>query len=624
MELRLNSPVGKDLPLKQIRQDYDAVFVATGVATGAQDGKALGIVGEDLEGYIHAVDFLRKINLGQKVHIGKKVGIIGGGNAAIDASRTALRLGADEVHIIYRRTRNEMPANAQEIDDAIEEGVQMNYLIAPKQIVGENGKVVGLECRRMELGEPDESGRRRPVPIEGSDFIIELDTLIPAISQVVDYGFAEGEEPFKTNRWGTIETDECLQTSLKGVFSGGDVVTGPDTVIEAIAAGQNAAYCIDQYLSGNPIVPKPKMETPVAQADLDAERKPRTPMPASDPKERIKNFDQVERGFSEEQARAEASRCLQCGICSECYACVEACKAGAIVHDMTEERFTLDVGAIVLAPGFDEFEPEQLEQYGYGRYPNVVTSIEFERILGATGPYEGHVKRPSDKTQPKKIAFLQCIGSRDSSCGKDYCSSVCCMYATKEAVIAKEHCPGLDATIFFMDMRSYGKQFDQYYERAQKDYGVRFVRSRISGILEDPDTKDLLLQYETEDGQLNTESFDLVILSVGLNPPKSAKQLSELLNLKLNRYGFMDSPEFHPLATNRDGVYVAGAFAGPKDVPETVMQASAAASCVEKLLSPLGVLAQPRKSIPNRSISKANPLESEYSSVIVESISAVW
>ena len=582
VELKLNSPVGKDLPLSQLRRDYDAVFIGA----GAQNGKTLGIEGEDLEGYLHAVDFLRRFNLGQSVNIGKKVGVIGGGNAAIDASRTALRLGADEVHIIYRRTQKEMPANAQEIEDALEEGVQMHFLLAPKRIEGSGGKLTGLLCQRMKLGEPDESGRRRPVPIEGSEESLELDTILPAISQAVDYGFAEGEEPLKTNRWNTIETDACLQTNLEGVFAGGDVVSGPDTVIQAIAAGQNAASFIDRFLSGEPMEPKPKDERPIAQPDLQAERKPRTKMPALDPKERARSFEQVELGFTEEQARQEASRCLQCGVCSECYACVEACKAGAIVHDMLEEHIDLDVGAIVLAPGFDEFEPQQLEQYGYGRYPNVVTSIEFERILGATGPYEGHVKRPSDETEPKKIAFLQCIGSRDNSCGKDYCSSVCCMYATKEAVIAKEHTPGLDATIFFMDMRSYGKQFDRYYERAQNEYGVRFVRSRISGIEEDPETNNLVLQYETEDGSLERDSFDMVILSVGLNPPKAAQQLSDLLHVKLNRFGFNDSPEFWPMSTSREGVFVAGAFQGPKDVPETVMQASAAAACVEKLLSP--------------------------------------
>ena len=581
VKLKLNAPIGKDIKMSDLRHDFDAVFIAA----GAQEGKKLDIPGEDLAGYIHAVDFLQNVNLRKPPGIGKKVGIIGGGNAAIDAARTALRLGADEVTILYRRTRKEMPANASEVDAAIEEGVKIEFLVAPKRIIGENDRVKGVECIRMKLGEPDASGRRRPLPVENSEFIVELDTVIPAISQELDFGFSEGEEPLKLNKWGAMETDEYLRTNLKGVFAGGDVVTGPDTVIQAIAAGKKAARYMDKFLSGEELKPEPKKDKPVAEMDQTATRKPRIPMPALDPKERIKTFEEVDLGFTIEQALEEASRCLQCGVCSECYACMEACKPGAILHEMTEEYINLDVGAVVLAPGFDEFDPQTLEQYGYKRFPNVVTSIEFERILGATGPYEGHVKRPSDKKEPRKVAFLQCVGSRDTSCGKDYCSSVCCMYATKEAVIAREHCPGMETALFFMDMRCYGKGFDRYYERAQKEYGVRFIRSRISGIEEDPKTGNLVLKYETEDGVLHSEEFDMVVLSVGLNPPKNAQKLADIFGIRLNQYGFTDSPEFHPLETTRQGIYAAGAFQGPKDVPETVMQASGAAVRAGSLLA---------------------------------------
>ena len=580
VKLRLNAPIGKDITLKKLREDFDSVFIAV----GAQKGKVLNIPGEDLKGYVHAVDFLRDVNLKKEASIGKKVAIIGGGNAAIDASRTALRTGAEKVTILYRRTRKEMPASEQEIDDAIEEGVKIEYLVSPVEIVGEAGEVTGIKCQRMELGEPDASGRRRPIPIEGREFTIPIETVIPAISQAVDYGFAEGEEPLKTNRWNTIETDECLRTNLEGVFTGGDVVTGPDTVIEAIAAGKKAARYINRHLTGQPMEPEKKSEVPVVEEQPGEEREPRVRMPARDPKERIKNFEEVELGFTEEEALKEASRCLQCGICSECLACVDACQAGAIDHDQVEEFVNLDVGAIVLAPGFDEFEPEGLEQYGYGRFPNVVTSIEFERILGATGPFEGHVKRPSDEKAPKKVAFLQCVGSRDTSCEQGYCSSVCCMYATKEAVIAREHSPGLEAALFYMDMRCYGKGFDKYYERAEDEYGVRFIRSRVSGLEQDPNTNNLIIKYETDDGILHSEEFDMVVLSVGLNPPKDARHLSAITGIELNKYGFGESKEFHPLETSREGIFMAGAFQGPKDVPETVMQASGVASRVERLL----------------------------------------
>ena len=215
---------------------------------------------------------------------------------------------------------------------------------------------------------------------------------------------------------------------------------------------------------------------------------------------------------------AEAERCLQCGGCSECLECVKACEAKAIDHQMKDEHLEIEVGSIILSPGFDEFQPSLKTEYGYGRFPNVVSSIEFERFLSASGPFKGQVLRPSDDKHPKKVAWIQCVGSRDPHIGKGYCSSVCCMYATKEAVIAKEHAPEMEATIFFMDMRAYGKDFDKYIERAKKDYGVRYIRSRVSHLKEDPKTKISLIHYETEEGEMVSEEFDLVVLSVGLGP----------------------------------------------------------------------------------------------------------
>lgn len=585
VEIKLNSPIGKnsDLTLDKLIEENDAVFISV----GAQISKKLGIEGEDVKGVSHAIDFLRELNLGIKPYVGKKVAVVGGGNAAIDAARTAQRLGAEKVMIVYRRTRKEMPANAAEVDAAEKEGIDLIYLTAPVRVISEKGNVTGLECIKMELGSPDSSGRRRPVPVEGSNFIIETDQIIPAISQEADLGFTGGK--FDLTKWGTFKVDNCFRTNIQKVFAGGDAVTGPDTVIEAISAGKKAAIHIDQFLSDTEIKPIPKKDKTHYTFETKKIYAPRVHQNELPIEVRIKNFEEVETGYTLEKAQAEASRCLECGICSECYECVKACKAGAIDHEMKAEELVLDIGAVVLAPGFDEFNPKILEEYGYGRYPNVVTSIEFERIMGATGPFLGHIKRLSDHKTPKKIAFLQCIGSRDERCGREYCSSVCCMYATKEAVIAKEHCKldgGLDTTIFIMDMRAYGKGFDQYYERAKKQYGVKYIRSRVSKIEEDSETKNPILYYESENGEFNKEQFDMVVLSVGLDSPSDAKNLAETFNLKLNRYGYNDISEFEPVATARRGVFVAGAFAGPKDIPETVMQASAAAAEVARVLSP--------------------------------------
>ena len=272
-------------------------------------------------------------------------------------------------------------------------------------------------------------------------------------------------------------------------------------------------------------------------------------------------------------------KCIGCGICQG------ICKAEAIDYELQNKKISLNVGGVVLATGFDEYDPTPLKQLGYGKHLNVITSTEFERILSASGPHAGLILRPSDGIIPRKIAFLQCIGSRDRRNGIDYCSSVCCMYTTKEAVIAKEHMNIVEPTIFTMDIRAYGKDFDKYIERAREEYGVRYIRRRISSIKEMPDTKDLKICYETKEGKVLEEIFNLVVLSVGMKPNQKSKDLAHKLNIELNEYGFCKTNTFTPVETSRPGIYVCGAFAAPKDIPETVIEASAAAGCVNVLLS---------------------------------------
>jgi len=271
--------------------------------------------------------------------------------------------------------------------------------------------------------------------------------------------------------------------------------------------------------------------------------------------------------------------CIGCGICQG------VCKAKAIEYDRKDEEVEINVGAIILAPGFDEYIPPEGNLYGYGKYKNVVTSIEFERILSASGPYAGRVLRPSDGDIPEKVAFLQCVGSRDyTGKGKPYCSSVCCMYTAKEAVIAHEHMHQIQPTIFSMDVRAYGKDFDKYIIRAQEEYSVRYIRSRVSSITEVPETKDLRIKYETEDGTVVVEDYHMVVLAVGLNPPNDAKFLAEKFGVELNEYDFAITDIFNPVQTSKPGIFACGAFSSPKDIPDTVTQASAAAGCVNQLL----------------------------------------
>jgi heterodisulfide reductase subunit A len=296
--------------------------------------------------------------------------------------------------------------------------------------------------------------------------------------------------------------------------------------------------------------------------------------------------------------------CIGCGNCER------QCKAGAIVYSQKSETKVLNVGSIILSPGFDEFDLlQKRKEYGYGKFPNVVSSLELERMLSATGPYGGLVLRPSDGEVVKKIAFVQCVGSRDRSIGNPYCSSVCCMFAIKEAVIAQEHNPGLEATIFFMDMRAFGKEFDDYYVRAEKEHGIRFVKNnRISSIEEDSTTNNLLVTFIDKDN-LVSEVFDMVALAVGMTAPKDAKDLSEKLDVELNPYDFCSTDIlFSPLQTSRPGIFVGGAFGAPKDIPDSVSEASGAAAKASSVIaSERGKLVTVKEYPPEKEVSGKEP-----------------
>jgi len=262
----------------------------------------------------------------------------------------------------------------------------------------------------------------------------------------------------------------------------------------------------------------------------------------------------------------------------KCKACEKFCPTEAIKFDDKEASVTLNVGSVIVTSGFKPFDPSNFDNYQYAKFPNVVTSLEFERILAAGGPTTGHVLRPSDNLEPAKIAWLQCIGSRDlNRCDNEYCSSVCCMYALKEAIIAKEHIGNaFEPTIFFIDVRTHGKDFEKYYERAKAE-GVRCIRSRVHTITEADETGTLALSYVSDSGEIIDENFDMAVLSVGMEPSDSAIDLAEKMGVEINGYNFIQTGDTAPVATSRPGIYVAGAIQGVKDIPESVMQASAAA-----------------------------------------------
>jgi NADH-quinone oxidoreductase subunit F len=315
VEIKTNTTVGKDVSLDKLKEEYKAVFIAI----GAQKGLKMKIPGEDAEGVIDAIEFLRDINLGRKVKIGDRVMVVGGGNSAIDAARVAKRLGKD-TKILYRRTRAEMPAIKSEIEEALTESIDIQFLAAPVNVISSNGKLEAIECIRMELGEMDQSGRRRPVPVEGSEFKVEVDTLILAISQEPDVSLLSGNG-LNISKWNTLEVDpETLSTNIKGIFAGGDVVTGPNTVTEAMAHGKTAAQMIDKYIKGEKLERKYKVTRPalyveaVKLTEEETKSLKRPKVQSLLVEQRLKDFSEVELGFTEADAILEAKRCLRCDL----------------------------------------------------------------------------------------------------------------------------------------------------------------------------------------------------------------------------------------------------------------------------------------------------------------------
>jgi len=436
------------------------------------------------------------------------------------------------------------------------------------------------------------------------------DTVIITIGQSADISLAESQG-IPVTPAGGIEADPVtLQTSLGWVFAGGDAFHGPKSVVEAIAGGKKAAESIHRYINSLDLKEGRDNTWEFTKPDVSNEqKKERISVRCLTPEERECNFSEVCLGYNEKEAREEAQRCLKCGICSECYQCVDTCLAEAIDHEMKPEIVEISAGSIILAIGFEPFDPTPYDSYYYTDHPNIVTSLEFERILSASGPYQGHLVRPSDHKEPEKIAWLQCVGSRDiNQCDHSYCSAVCCMYAVKQTVIAKEHSDKpLDAAVFYIDMRTYGKDFDRYYNRAEKENGVRFIRSRVHTV-EPFDNDTLRLRYVTESGDLKEEVFDMVVLSVGLSPSKDTVSLAEKLGVEINRHEFAKTSDLSPVATNREGIYVCGVFQGPKDIPQSVMEASAsAAAATRKLAASRGALIRTKELPPETDVYDQEP-----------------
>ncbi len=597
VDLRLNHPVDNLDDL--FEQGYEAVLISV----GAHEGIRLPIPGADLDGVLINTHFLRDLRLGKigkanqwpkHFPLGERVLVLGGGNVAIDCARSAVRLGA-EVHLACLEKRSQMTSHDWEIEAAVEEGVILHNSRSFERILDDGtGHVSGVECKAVNTFHFDDAGRLQIEKTPGSDHAIHCDTVIFSVGQRAGLAFIPDDAGVGMTAQQTIAINpKTLAATREGVFAAGDTVSGTAFVIEAVDSGHKAAQSIIRYLQGDDLEPAPTPDLPVVHlseqeivarlASGEIMREPRVPMPWLAVAERVHNFAEVEGGYDEASAQREAARCLSCGICSECMSCTFACGVNAIDHDMVATEETMSVGAVILAPGYQVYRSEMSAEYGYGRFPNVITSLQFERLLSASGPTLGHVQRPSDGHAPQRIAFLQCVGSRDQS--HDYCSAVCCMAATKEAVIAKEHDPNLDIHVFFMDMRAFSKGYWSYFERSRESYGIEYTRCRISKIDQDPASQNLIINYQGEDGRLYALTFDLVVLSVGMEISESVRDLGRRLDVELDDYGFCHTPHFNPIETSRPGIYAVGPFREPKDIPESVIEASGAAAAAAANIS---------------------------------------
>ncbi len=577
---------GKDFTLDDLRQQgFKAIFIAI----GAHGSLKLNIPGETGLGQIvQAVDFLREANLGNRTRPGRRVVIVGGGNVAIDAARTALRLGSEEVTVVYRRSRREMPAYEDEVHDALAEGIRIRYLTAPVSVRGQGGRVSGLECIQTELGPPDESGRRRPSPVPGSEFIIECDAIIPAIGQRIESGCCS-ECGIETGRGGRITAEvSTMRTSAGDVFAAGDSVHGPASVIEAVAEARKAADAIDRFLSGEGPALKPSDESETTSGENWRAIPEKTGTVPKADVERIgteearMSFSEISLGLSEEAAAAEASKCLNCGICSECMECVRVCERSAVDHSMKPEDIELDVGSIILATGFDTLDPTPLKNYGYGTFDEVYTGLEFERLNNAVGPTGGQILMKNGK-KPAGIAIVHCVGSRDVN-HHAYCSRVCCMYALKYGHLIKEKV-GHDTEIynFYIDMRCYGKGYEEFYRRLQEE-GIRFVRGKPAEIrqeiAESGEKKLVVITEDTLLGRPIQVTVDMAILCTAMEARKDAPEVARKFGISQGGDGFFleEHPKLGPVSTSTDGIFLAGTCQSPKDIPDTVSHASGAAA----------------------------------------------
>ncbi|MCL6611654.1 MAG: FAD-dependent oxidoreductase [Peptococcaceae bacterium] len=561
-------------------QGFEAVFIAA----GCQGAAKLGVPGEDLAGVFYGVDFLRKMNLGEAVSLGQRVAVIGGGNVAMDTARSALRLGAREVRVYCLEKEGELFASPGEVEAARREGVKIHHARGVRLIKGEHGSVTGLVTVAVK-SVFDENGRFNPVYIDGTEEETAADSVIVSIGQRAVLNFTGGLEEL-TGANGRLAVDpDTLATPVPGVFAGGDVVTGPSLIVKAGGQGRRAAFFIDRYLRGEalegagfdyrlPVVDKEEV--------MARQQSYKTLVPVEKKeilKERPDDFTEVEIPLTEEEARYSAGRCLDCGVCSQCLQCVAACPAKAVDMEMKEETVEAEVSSVIVSTGFRLFPADAKPQYGYGKFRNVITGMEMDRLLAPTRPYNT-ILRPGDGKVPESVAFILCTGSRDQTVNNRLCSRICCMYSLKHNQLIMGALPLADVTVYYIDIRAFSKGYEEFYRQA-KGMGANFVKGRVAKV-EEKENGNLILHYEDIDngGKLSRAEHDLVVLSVGLLPNTEYMNLFDGEELEPDEFFYVKEADedLNPGKTGIDGVFVAGTASGAKDIPDSILHAGAAAA----------------------------------------------
>jgi heterodisulfide reductase subunit A-like polyferredoxin len=573
--VEIETGVKIDDPAKLKDDGFDAVLVATGTHKSVQ----LHVPGEDKDGVMSALAFLADVKLGKNVDLAdRKVLVVGGGNVAIDAARTARRLGAAEVHQASLECCDEMPAHDFEVEEAKAEGITLHDGWGVNHFTG-NGKVEGAVLKVCTCVF-DPTGKFAPEYDEARQQTVACDVVIVAAGMGAD----TASFGLETNGNRTLKADRgTLQTAVPDIFAAGDVVTGPTMITTAVGQGRRAAFMIDRYLRGEALdpgafdeaLPVADKKSVLARQDVYDRREPfeSHAVMSTAPTD----FSETEAPMTEDEAFLGASRCLDCGVCSECHACVDACPADCIDFGMREEEVEVDVDSVVLATGFKLFTADAKPEYGYGRFKNVITGMQMDRLLAPTRPFNS-VVRPGDGKVPDRIAFIMCTGSRDAQVGNPLCSRICCMYSIKHNQLIMGALPLADVTVHYMDIRAVGKGYDEFYRQAE-DMGAMFVKGRVAKITEQ-DNGDLVVRYEDieGDGGIVEAEYDMVVLAVGVQPNTEVAKLFEDGALGLDEYLYVGEADddVDPGRTNLPGVFVAGSASGVKDIPDSILHAGAA------------------------------------------------